>query len=218
MLCHAEKFVGGLREGESKLVIAGSLRFETANCRRMARRFGLGMDAGMVDMFEIRFSLSPYSELRIPDMEPCPERDQCLDAFMRQPRPCLPLFAQRLLHLYPTRDALETRGPPIWKALSESTMMSVDACERGHAAVRVDITSSGAGRSSTASANRVYCRSVSAAHNEAGGMMPTSAKEVVKLIAPQSAAHSQAPSSDGAVVAANNIRSRTPQATWRSRT
>ena len=141
--------------------IGGDNVFEEESVKKWARAQIIQLVAGLVDVFEIRYSRPPWSLLRFIDPAvPVEEQERVFQDAVDMPEHCRPLFLKRLLQQCPTMHAMRNRGVHILRSLNEGSGISVDFSERSHGQMRLDMRSSGRAKSATASACRVYCQQV----------------------------------------------------------
>lgn len=138
--------------------------FGDESMRKFARSQIMHLCAGLVDVFELRYSLPPYTLLQtFTSPQVTFEQKSCAFEGARQMHPhCRSLFLKRLLELCPTMDAMLSKGAHILRAWAAGATISVDFSERSHAQMRCDMRSSGRAKSASASAGRVFCQQVRA--------------------------------------------------------
>ena len=163
---------------DSSSWLAASLvgaNFADAAVRLKARTQCLQLAAGICDAFELRMSRAPYSLCVVNTQAPADVKDKAVDAFMDEREACIPLFCKRLRAMCPSKQHPAALGADIIECWSQATIVSIDESERAHAMMRTDLSSSGPGRSPTASSNRCFCKEVRAAHEAAGGKIASPA-------------------------------------------
>ena len=133
----------------------------------------LQLPAGVVDVFELRLSGPPYRQMYMCfDDIPIETRTAVAVHVQREPLDCLPFACRRLLHVCPSTRDLLTTGAQILRALGLGTFPAIDFTERSHAAMRIDVASSGSGCRNTPSAHRTMCRQAVELHTEIKGAHP----------------------------------------------
>jgi hypothetical protein len=143
--------------------------FADSATRVKARAQALQMSCGIFDAFEMRMQFPPYSLVVLCSEESPDVIDGVISQFEAIPDGCLSLFCQRFKQLCNSSIALKIKGPTIIQAWATSSFVAIDLSERSHASMRVDLSTSGPGRSPTVSSNRCFCKSVHAAHVAVGG-------------------------------------------------
>lgn len=144
--------------------------FADRRTRMMARAQILQASCGILDCFELQMEKPPFSLIVVAlDSVPRQERLAIANSFFAEDPRCLSVFAQRLRRLYPNPSELLARGCQVIEAWAKGTYPCIDLSERGHALMRVDLKSSGRGRSPTVSSNRCMIKQIRSAHRAMGG-------------------------------------------------
>lgn len=126
-----------------------------------ARAALLQLSAGLVDVFELRFSSPPYTAIHLgDDSVPLEERQAIAQELLEVLEHCKSLFLRRLLALCPTVPSLLHLGSHIARAWGQGSPLAIDYSERAHGAMRQDMRSFGRSRSATGCANRTVCQQV----------------------------------------------------------
>ena len=141
--------------------------------RLEARRVVVQLSVGLLDYFELRFASFPLSLLALVDDEtPQPVKQTIARRLSRASIDCVTDFSRSLRALCPTACAVLLRALAILREWGLATAVAIDFSERGHAKMRVDLQSTGKAKSSTASANRMFCQELRVRHMEIGGCDP----------------------------------------------
>ena len=148
--------------------------FKDEATRMWARAQLLHLIAGIIDVFELRYSRPPYTLLKFIDPDvPDSEKAKAFQSAQALHPHCRPLFVQRLLQQCPNIHSMRGRGVHIMRAFNEGSVIAVDFSERSHAQMRQDMRSSGRAKSASASASRVYCQQVRAELVSRGSLDPS---------------------------------------------
>lgn len=150
--------------------------------RSFCRRQLLQLSTAMVDYFTLRMAKPPYTLAKL--LDSAVSHDRRLDVasdFYRVPDHCLSMFCRRLKLAFPTPDALLVNGRVVVQAMVDGAFVDVSHCERSHAAMRLDIRSTGRAKNYTCSANRMQCREVRTAMKDMTGRDPAMDISLVPL-------------------------------------
>ena len=185
-----------------------SLRFVNADFTseevvRLARRHLVQLECGLVSHFELKMSCPPYT------LADLPSGDLDLDAKKRlatlvfqMPMECLPLWLQRLRRLYPTLIEFLAHCDPVIIAWGK-TLFSIDEAERGHAGMRVDLsTACGPASDFVAASDRSVLKVVTEEHTRRKGADPAYIPIPLTLGDATSGDGDGAPTRGGAIVLA----------------
>lgn len=127
----------------------------------------------VLDYFELDFERPPHILLKLCfDAVPAEEKRTAANMLYAMPDSCLPELARRLRQRFGNAQALIANGVDTLRFWGSEVGVAIDAVERSHAQMRVDLHSSGAGKSASASAARVMCRQAFAEHRSRGGADP----------------------------------------------
>lgn len=139
-------------------------------CKSEARAAVLRAASALVDYFAQRLSHPPYSLLKLTDdaLDVGAKR-AVAESFLLVPDHCLSLFCRRLRERCGNVHSLMSEGAHILSALNAGSAISIDPTERLHAQLRVEIRSTGRGKSLTPCANRVLCQQTRAEHQRRFG-------------------------------------------------
>lgn len=147
--------------------------FEDDFVRRWARQTLLHTAAATFDHFEQRMSHAPYTLFKLGDSRVSVEaQTEIAKAFLATDDHCQSSFCRGLKVLCPTVWSLLETGPSIMQALSAGASIAIDATERSHGQMRLDIRSTGTTSNYTAAANRVFCHELRAEHLRRSGTDP----------------------------------------------
>ena len=144
--------------------------------RVQARASLIRMHTGLIHHFCKLLGSAPYCLLlTLPEM-PLPQEEKLRIAanFVRTPRACLNLSAQRMQEgCQRAADVFQLACP--LRALGERALTSVAAVERDHSQVRKDLSSVTSASEIASSLDRVLCRQARSAHVDRGGAEPADA-------------------------------------------
>jgi len=190
---------------EWKLLRSLAGDYNSMDARQLAFAQLVQFSVGLVDHFELHLEQPPYNLLKLCFADvPHEEKQAAIRRFVDAPSECLPLMAQRLRKRCPSAGAMLAHFPRLLRHWASEATIAIDATERSHAQMRVDLHSVGRAKSSTASCARVFSRQVLAEHIARGGVSPMSQPLVsagqspdqdAEVVAPQSAAPSRHPGS-----------------------
>jgi hypothetical protein len=171
LLLLLQEWTPGCRRWELLEALGGS--FEDDDVQRWARHVVLQTAAATFDHFEQRMSHPPYTLFKLGDViVPLPARKKIAEDFLATDDHCLSGFCCRLKELLPTVWDLLEKGPSIMGALAAGSVVAIDATERSHGQMRLDIRSTGTSSNFTAAANRVFCHELRAEHMRRSGTDP----------------------------------------------
>ena len=125
--------------------------FAAAPVLKFARSFLLQLLASLHDHFGIKWGRPPYSLLPIVETEvPLAEKRRRAASFLNEPFHCKSFFLKRLQARCPTVSALLHEGAHVLRAWNASVLLGIDACERAHWALRLQLRSAGRAKNATA--------------------------------------------------------------------
>ena len=131
-----------------------------------ARKNVLVLLASLHDHYVVRMSQAPFTWFKLDDpVVDEPRKAQIVRESLDTPLHCMSLFSEKFQSLCPTEAAFRAFAPKIMQAVSAGGL-SVDASERAHAHMRVDLRSTGPAKNVTGSCNRTFCQDVRAAHRD----------------------------------------------------
>ena len=150
--------------------------FAAGSTRKFARAFVLQLEGSLHDHFGIKWGKAPYTLLVLlePDV-PLAEKRRRVTAFLREPFHCKSLFLKRLEARCPTEAAVLNEGTHVIRAWNASTLLGIDAVERSHWALRLQLRTPVRARNATTSCNKVFLQEASAEHFKRHGQKPSSA-------------------------------------------
>lgn len=181
------------------LLRAAGADFQDLSLRANARRDVLQLNVGVVDQFEIRLSLTPASLVEA-SAEDAPRIvvKAALDALFAEDLECMAPLARGIREFSQgsrtlALNKIRTVIPPF----AADAILSIDAAERAHAAMRQDISRHGPGNNVAGSINRMIVREMAAEHLRLGGRPlppdPKQLQNIVLALAPAGACATQDP-------------------------
>lgn len=143
--------------------------------RNFTRAFLLQLLGSLHDHFGIKWGKPPYTLLPLlePDV-PLAEKRRRATAFLSEPFHCKSLFLKRLQARCPTVAAVLNEGTHVLRAWNASILLGIDAVERSHWALRLQLRSPVRARNATTSCNTVFLQEAAAEHCKRHGQRPSS--------------------------------------------
>ena len=150
--------------------------FAAGSVRKFARAFLLQLLGSLHDHFGIKWGRPPYTLLPLlePDVPPAEKRRRAT-AFLSEPFHCKSLFLKRLQARCPTVAAVLNEGTHVLRAWNASVLLGIDAVERSHWALRLQLRTPVRARNATTSCNNVFLQEAAAEHFKRHGQQPSSA-------------------------------------------
>ena len=148
--------------------------------RKFARAFLLQLLGAQYDHFGSKWRKPPYSLLPCLEAEtPDAEKRSRGRAFFADPWHCKSMFLKHLQMLCPSVAALLKEGVHVLRAWNEATLLGIEATERSHWALRLQLRSATKARNATASINRTFLHAAAAEHSKRHGRWPSSGASLV---------------------------------------
>ena len=158
--------------------------FAAVPVRRFARAFLLQLLGAQYDHFGSKWKHAPYSLLPCLEAEtPVAEKRSRGRAFFADPWHCKSMFLKRLQMMFPSLAALLREGVHVLRAWNEATLLGIDATERSHWALRLQLRSTSKARNATAALNRTFLHAAGAEHSKRHGRWPSSGAALADSVA-----------------------------------
>ena len=156
--------------------------FNHRQTRQFVRQQALGYGAGLVQYFELFWSLDPYRTALVGLDSTLPEDKLRLSvAFYDQDVRCLSLGSQRIREILPSVPDMLRFADLLYKPFLEDSVLATDYCERANAKVRsMGERTRGAGSNFTATSNHCFAHAVNSEHVGLGGVDPASRASITR--------------------------------------
>ena len=149
--------------------------FDDVRCRHFARQQCLMYYCGLVQYFELPWSVDVYraSLVGLPGTPHVHRVRLAADFYDQSKRRCLSVAGKRIQELLPSAESFMQRADHAFAPLLAHTPLVNDYCERLNAKMRCEVfRASGQGSNMTLAANRHFCHSMKSAHIDRGGKDP----------------------------------------------